>query len=47
MAVPSILQRILQRKSEEIAAGKAINSIADLAAQVTGLCATTGFRKRT
>lgn len=34
MAVPSILQRILQRKSEEIAAGKAIFPFAELAARV-------------
>lgn len=34
MAVPSILQRILQRKSEEIAAGKSITSMTELAAKV-------------
>ena len=33
MAVPSILQRILQRKAEEIAAGKAVTPFAELAAQ--------------
>lgn len=33
MSVPSILQRILQRKSEEIAAGKAVAPSAELAAQ--------------
>jgi len=33
MSVPSILQRILQRKSEEIAAGKAGSPLAELAAK--------------
>jgi len=43
MAVPSILQRILKRKSEEIAAGKAMNSLADLAAQVKDCAPPRGF----
>lgn len=33
MAIPSILQRILQRKTEEIAAGKSITSLTELAAR--------------
>ena len=34
MAVPSILQHILQRKSEEVAAGKSITPMTELAAKV-------------
>ena len=44
MAVPSILQRILQRKSEEIAAGIAIASMADLTAQARDCSPSRGFR---
>lgn len=43
MTVPSILQRILQRKSEEIAVGKAIRPIAELAAQLTDCAPPRGF----
>jgi indole-3-glycerol phosphate synthase len=43
MAVPSILQRILQRKSEEITAGMAIASMADLAAQASDCEPPRGF----
>lgn len=46
MTVPSILQRILQRKSEEIAAGKSIASIADLAAQARDCAPTRRFENR-
>lgn len=44
MEVPSILQRILQRKTEEIAAGKATASMADLAAQANDCNPPRGFR---
>ena len=44
MEVPSILQRILQRKSEEIAAGMATASMSDLAAQASDCAPTRGFR---
>lgn len=43
MAVPSILQRILQRKTEEIAVGKSVFSHADLEAQVKECPPTRGF----
>lgn len=43
MTVPSILQRILQRKSEEIAAGKTIRPIAELAARLTDCAPPRGF----
>ncbi|MDX2415946.1 MAG: indole-3-glycerol phosphate synthase TrpC [Xanthomonadales bacterium] len=43
MAVPSILQRILQRKSEEIAAGKAITSMTELTAQARDCAPARGF----
>ena len=43
MAVPSILQRILQRKGEEIAAGKAITPFAELAAQLRDCTPTRRF----
>ena len=43
MAVPSILQRILQRKSEEITAGKAIAPFAELAAQARDCAPPRGF----
>ena len=43
MSVPSILKDILQRKSEEVAAGKAITSSADLSAQVRDCAPTRGF----
>jgi indole-3-glycerol phosphate synthase len=43
MAVPSILQRILQRKSEEVAAGKSITTMAELAAKVKDCAPTRRF----
>jgi len=43
MAVPSILQEILQRKSEEIAAGKVIASMAELKARAHDCAPTRGF----
>ena len=43
MAVPSILHRILQRKSEEITAGMAIASMAGLAAQARECAPSRGF----
>jgi indole-3-glycerol phosphate synthase len=45
MAVPSILQRILERKSEEVTAGKAISSTAELTASAQQWPATRGFEK--
>ena len=44
MEVPSILQRILQRKSEEIADGMATASMADLTAQASDCAPPRGFR---
>ena len=43
MAVPSILQRILQRKSEEIVAGKNLASMNELAAQSKDCLPARGF----
>ena len=43
MAVPSILQRILQRKSEEIAAGKTVAPMSELTAQARDCSPTRGF----
>ena len=43
MAVPSILQRILQRKSEEIAAGRSVFSSSDLLAMAKECPQTRGF----
>jgi indole-3-glycerol phosphate synthase len=43
MAVPSILQRILQRKAEEIAAGKAIVPMPELVAQASDCAPVRGF----
>jgi indole-3-glycerol phosphate synthase len=43
MAVPSVLQRILHRKSEEIAAGTLVFSYADLAAQARQCEDVRGF----
>ena len=43
MAVPSILQRILQRKSEEIAAGKAAAPLAELTARARDCVPARGF----
>ena len=43
MAVPSILQRILERKTEEIAAGQAITSQARLDEQAGACTPTRGF----
>jgi len=45
MAVPSILQRILQRKSEEVAIGKSVFSYADLAAQAKECPVPRGFER--
>jgi indole-3-glycerol phosphate synthase len=46
MAIPSILQDILLRKSEEIAAGKAITPIVDLSAQARDCAPTRRFENR-
>lgn len=43
MAVPSILQRILQRKAEEIAAGKAITPMPELVALARDCAPVRGF----
>lgn len=43
MAVPSILKDIIARKVEEVAAGKAVISTAELTARATGRPATRGF----
>jgi len=43
MAVPSILQRILQRKAEEIAAGKAVTPIEELTARARDCAPARGF----
>ena len=43
MAVPSILQRILQRKAEEIAAGKAVTPIEELNARARDCEPARGF----
>jgi len=45
MAVPSILQRILQRKSEEVALGKSKSPAADLQAQLKDCPPARGFEK--
>lgn len=45
MAVPSILGRIIQRKTEEVEAGKANNSINDLIARSMDCPATRGFER--
>jgi indole-3-glycerol phosphate synthase len=45
MAVPSILQRILQRKFDEIAVGKSVISYADLSAQAAQCPAPRGFER--
>ena len=43
MTVPTILQRILRRKAEEVAAGKLVTSMAELSAQVKDCPAPRGF----
>jgi indole-3-glycerol phosphate synthase len=43
MSIPSILQRILHRKSEEVATGKSVFPIAELVAQANECPATRGF----
>jgi indole-3-glycerol phosphate synthase len=43
MAIPSILQRILQRKSEEVVAGKSMTPIAELVAQASQCPPPRGF----
>ena len=43
MTVPSILQRILERKAEEIAAGKRLASYAQLEERVNACPAPRGF----
>jgi indole-3-glycerol phosphate synthase len=45
MAVPSILRDILRRKSEEVAAGKALASIAELKARALDCAPTRGFEE--
>lgn len=45
MAVPSILQDILDRKAEEVAAGKAMVSTAELAARAKNRPAARGFER--
>jgi len=45
MAVPSILQDILDRKAEEVAAGKAVVSTAELTARSSARPATRGFER--
>jgi len=45
MAVPSILGRIIQRKTEEVGAGKANNSINDLIARSKDCPASRGFER--
>lgn len=45
MAVPSILQRILDRKAEEVAVGKSEFTFADLAAQAGECPETRGFER--
>ena len=45
MAVPSILQRILQRKTEEVAAGKSASPMAELAARMRDCAPPRGFEK--
>ncbi len=45
MAVPSILQRILQRKAEQVDAGKLLVSIKDLAAQSKHCVPSRGFER--
>ncbi len=45
MTVPSILQRILHRKSEEVAIGKSVFSYADLVVQARDCPATRGFER--
>ena len=46
MAVPSILQRILQSKTGEIAAGKAVNPLVELAARARDCAPPRGFESR-
>jgi indole-3-glycerol phosphate synthase len=46
MAIPSILQRILQRKSEEVAVGKSKYSFSNLAAQAKECSSPRGFERR-
>jgi len=45
MAIPSILQRILQRKSAQVAAGKSMTTLAELAAQARECPAPRGFER--
>jgi len=45
MAVPSILQNILDRKAEEVAAGKAVISSAELTARANNRPKTRGFER--
>ena len=46
MAVPSILQRILHRKSEEVAVGKSIFSYSELAARARECPPIRGFERK-
>jgi indole-3-glycerol phosphate synthase len=43
MAIPSVLQRILERKREEIAAGKALNPMPELVARMRDCAPARGF----
>lgn len=45
MAVPSILQRILERKSQEVALGKTVTSMAELTARAIQCPAPRGFER--
>ena len=45
MTVPSILQRILERKSEQVAAGKSVTSTAELTARAKECSAPRGFER--
>ncbi len=45
MAVPSILQRILERKTEEVAAGKSAAPMAELTARAKDCAAARGFER--
>jgi len=45
MTIPSVLQRILERKSEQVAAGKSAVSIAELSARAKECPAPRGFER--
>jgi len=46
MTLPSVLQRILERKSEQVAAGKSAVSMAELSARADECPAPRGFERR-